>query len=92
MRTLLLLCRWQRSLRWRTQLGLVLTPGGRAAVAAGLAKRGLSACAGPPPPGSLLVAAAVTGSDAHLAVMAGSKEGSDDLDQWVRTLDRSRML
>jgi len=71
----------------------VLTPGGgrAATVAAGLAKRGLPACAGPPPPGSLLVAAAGPGSDAHLAVVAGSKEGSDDLDQWVRTLDRSTM-
>jgi hypothetical protein len=38
------------------------------------------------------VAAAGSGSDAHLTVVAGNKEGSDDLDQWVQTLDRSRML
>jgi hypothetical protein len=76
------------------QLSLVLTPGGgrAATVAAGLARRGLAACAGPPPPGALLVAAAGSGSDAHLTVVAGHKEGSDDLDQWVQTLDRSRML
>ena len=76
------------------QLSLVLTPGGgrAATVAAGLARRGLAACAGPPPPGALLVAAAGSGSDAHLTVVAGNKEGSDDLDQWVQTLDRSRML
>jgi hypothetical protein len=76
------------------QLSLVLTPGGgrAAAVAAGLARRGLAACAGPPPPGALLVAAAGSGGDAHLTVVAGNKEGSDDLDQWVQTLDRSRML
>jgi hypothetical protein len=74
------------------QLGLVLTPdGGRpTAVAADLARRGLTACAGRPPPGALLVAAAGDSADAHLAVAAGIKEGSDDLDQWVRTLEGSR--
>ena len=74
------------------QLGLVLTPdsGRPATVAADLARRGLTACAGRPPPGALLVAAAGDSADAHLAVAAGTKEGSDDMDQWVRTLEGSR--
>jgi hypothetical protein len=30
--------------------------------------------------------------DAHLAVLAGTREGSDDLDQWVQDLDKSRLI
>ena len=37
-------------------------------------------------------AAADSSSDAHLAVLAGTREGSDDLDQWVQDLDRSRLI
>jgi Kef-type K+ transport system membrane component KefB len=74
-------------------LHLLITPGGgrRAAAAADLTRRGIAASDGPPPAGALLVAAADDGEDAHLAVLAGSKEGSDDLEQWVQALDGSRM-
>jgi Kef-type K+ transport system membrane component KefB len=76
------------------RLHLVMTPGGgrRAAAAADLTRRGIAASDGPPPAGALLVAAADDGSEgAHLAVLAGSKEGSDDLDQWAPALDGSRI-
>jgi len=76
------------------QLGLVITPGGgrSSSAAADLTRRGVAASDGPPPAGALLVAAADDGGeDVHLAVLAGSKEGSDDLDQWVQALDGSRM-
>jgi hypothetical protein len=61
-------------------LDLVLAPGGlrRASVAAGLARRGVAARDGPPPAGALHVAAADDGGDEHLALLAGSKEFSDD--------------
>jgi hypothetical protein len=77
------------------RLNLVIVPGGgrRAAVAAGLTRRGVTASDGPLLPGALLVAASDDGcEDAHLAVLAGSKEGSDDLDQWVQALDERRIL
>ncbi len=75
----------------------MVTPGGgrRASVAADLAKRGLAASDGPTPAGALLVAAAEDtvatkdGGGPHLAVLAGSKEGSDDMDQWVEALQGS---
>jgi Kef-type K+ transport system membrane component KefB len=75
-------------------LDLVLSPGGgrRAAVAGDLARRGVAASDGPVPPGALIVAAAGDSDGiAHLAVVAGSREGSDDLDQWAQTLDGSRV-
>ncbi|HEY1347631.1 MAG TPA: cation:proton antiporter [Streptosporangiaceae bacterium] len=76
------------------RLQLVISPGGgrRAGLAAELAKDGLVACTGPPPAGALVVAAADSGPDAHLAVLAGAREGSDDLDQWVQDLDKSRLI
>lgn len=75
-----------------SQLGLVLTPGGGrpASVAAGLARRGLAACAGPAPGGALLVAAGDEGDGSHLAVLAGTSPASDDPDQWIPTLEGSR--
>jgi len=77
------------------QLKLVISPGGgrRAGLAAELAKDGIAASDGPPPSGAIVVAAARdSGPDAHLAVLAGAREGSDDLDQWVQDLDRSRLI
>ena len=77
------------------RLQLVISPGGgrRAGLAAELAKDGLVACAGRPPAGAIVVAAAAdSGHDAHLAVLAGTREGSDDLDQWVQDLDKSRLI
>ena len=74
------------------RLDLVITAvgGRRGSVAADLARRGIAASDGPPPAGALLVAAADdTGAEAHLAVCAGSKEGSDDLDFWIEALDGS---
>jgi Kef-type K+ transport system membrane component KefB len=75
-----------------SQLGLVLTPGGGrpASVAADLTRRGLAACAGPAPGGALLVAAGDQGDGSHLAVLAGTSEASDDLDQWIPTLEGSK--
>ena len=77
------------------RLQLVISPGGgrRAGLAAGLARDGLVAGTGPPPAGALVVAAAAdSGPDAHLAVLAGAREGSDDLDQWVQDLDKSGLI
>ena len=92
-RTVLPLCRWRPCWRWRTSSAWCSPQ------AAGGPLRWLPDWPGgawrrarPPPPGALLVAAAGVGGDAHLTVVAGHKEGSDDLDQWVQTLDRSRML
>jgi len=75
------------------RLNLVLSPPGgrRAGLAAGLARRGIPATDGPPPDGALLVAAAGTGDGAHLTVLAGTREGSDDLGQWVQALEGSRL-
>ena len=77
------------------RLSLVISPGGgrRAGLAAELTKDGIAASDGPPPAGAILVAAAADSSDdTHLAVLAGTREGSDDLDQWVQDLDRSRLI
>ena|ERR1022692_394768 len=86
-------------------LGLVLTPASRpsVALAADLTKRGVPATAGLEPAGALIVASAGAASaaadepagpgvlaDAHLIVLVGSNEASDDLDQWVQALDRQR--
>jgi Kef-type K+ transport system membrane component KefB len=77
------------------RLKLVISPGGgrRAGLAAELTRDGIAASDGPPPAGAILVAAAAGSSDdTHLAVLAGTREGSDDLDQWVQDLDRSRLI
>ena len=77
------------------RLKLVISPGGgrRAGLAAELTRDGIAASDGPPPSGAIVVAAARDGgNDAHLAVLAGAREGSDDLGQWVQDLDRSRLI
>jgi Kef-type K+ transport system membrane component KefB len=77
------------------RLKLVISPGGgrRAGLAAELTRDGIAASDGPPPPGAIVVAAARdSGHDAHLAVLAGAREGSDDLDQWVQDLDKSGLI
>ena len=77
------------------RLKLVISPGGgrRADLAAELTRDGIAASDGPPPAGAIIVAAAADSSgDAHLAVLAGTREASDDLDQWVQDLDRSRLI
>ena len=76
------------------RLKLVISPGGgrRAGLAAELTKDGIAASDGPPPAGAIVVATADSSDDAHLAVLAGTREGSDDLDQWVQDLDRSRLI
>jgi Kef-type K+ transport system membrane component KefB len=77
------------------RLKLVISPGGgrRAGLAAELTRDGIAASDGPPPAGAIVVAAATDSSgDPHLAVWAGTREGSDDLDQWVQDLDRSRLI
>ena len=77
------------------QLKLVISPGGgrRARLAAELTRDGVAASDGPPPAGAIIVAAAGDSTgDAHLAVLAGTRETSDDPDQWVRDLDRSTLI
>jgi len=76
------------------QLKLVISPPGgrRAALAAELARAGFPAADGTPPDDALVVAPAGTGDDPHLVVLAGAREGSDDLDQWVQALDGSRLF
>jgi hypothetical protein len=77
------------------RLKLVISPGGgrRAGLAAELTRDGIAASDGPPPPGAIVVAAARdSANDAHLAVLAGAREGSDDLEQWVRDLDKSGLI
>jgi Kef-type K+ transport system membrane component KefB len=77
------------------RLKLVISPGGgrRASLAAELTRDGIAASDGPPPAGAIVVAAATDSSgDPHLTVLAGTREGSDDLDQWVQELDRSRLI
>jgi hypothetical protein len=76
-------------------LRLVISPAGgrRAGLAAELTRDGIAASDGPPPSGAIVVAAAADSSgDAHLTVRAGTREASDDLDQWVQDLDRSRLI
>jgi Kef-type K+ transport system membrane component KefB len=77
------------------RLKLVISPGGgrRAGLAAELARDGIAASDGPPPAGAIVVTAAADhNDDAHIAVRAGTREGSDDLNQWVQDLDRSRLI
>ena len=40
----------------------------------------------------MVAAAADSSADAHLIVRAGTREASDDLDQWVQDLDKSRLI
>jgi hypothetical protein len=71
------------------RLKLVISPAGgrRADLAAELTGDGIAASDGPPPAGAIVVAAAADSSgDTHLAVLAGTREGSGDLDQWVQDL------
>ena len=77
------------------QLKLVISPGGgrRTRLAAELTRDGIAASDGPPPAGAIIVAAAADSTgDAHLAVLAGTREASDDLDQWGQDLDRSSLI
>ena len=78
------------------RLKLVISPpGGRSAdLAAELTRDGgITASDGPPPAGAIVVSGAADSSgDAHLAVLAGSREAGDDLGQWVKDLDRSRLI
>ena len=77
------------------QLKLVISPAGgrRAGLAAELTRDGIAASDGPPPSGAIVVAAAADSSgDAHLTVRAGTREGSDGLDQWVQDLDRNSFI
>jgi hypothetical protein len=81
-------------------LGLVLGPAGRhaASVAADLRKRGLRVSSEEGPGGGIVVAAAAgSGPDAaphdgdtHLAVIAGTNEASDDMDNWVQALNEAQ--
>ena len=74
------------------RLKLVISPGGgrRAGLAARLTREGIAASDGPPPAGAIVVTAAAHSSgDPHLAVLPGTREGSDDLDQWVQQLTRA---
>jgi hypothetical protein len=73
---------------------LVISPGGgrRAGLAAELTRDGIAASDGPPPAGAIVVAAAADSDEAHLAVLAGTREDGSDLDQWVRDLDKSRLI
>jgi Kef-type K+ transport system membrane component KefB len=77
------------------RLKLVISPaGGRPAdLAAELTRDGIAASDGPPPARAIVVAAAADSSgDAHLTVLAGSREDCGDLDQWVKDLDRRRLI
>jgi Kef-type K+ transport system membrane component KefB len=75
-------------------LKLVISPGGgrRAGLAAELTRDGIAASDGPPPAGAIVVAPAADIADAHVAVLAGTREDGSDLDQWVRDLDKSRLI
>jgi Kef-type K+ transport system membrane component KefB len=76
------------------RLKLVISPGGgrRAGLAAELTRDGIAASDGPPPAGAIVVATAADSADAHLSVLAGTREDGSDLDQWVRDLDKSRLI
>ena len=77
------------------RLKLVISPaGGRPPdLAAELTRDGIAASDGPPPARAIVVAAAADSSgDAHLTVLAGSREDCGDLDQWVKDLDRRRLI
>jgi hypothetical protein len=76
------------------RLKLAISPGGgrRAHLAARLAREGMAASDGTPPAGAIVVTASAHSSgDPHLAVLPGTREGSDDLDQWVQELDKNRV-
>jgi Kef-type K+ transport system membrane component KefB len=77
-----------------SQLRLVVAPAGgrRAALAASLARHGVAASDGAAPDGALLVGPAGDAAGAHLAVVAGTREASDDLEQWVAALDERRLV
>ena len=79
---------------FRSRLRLVISPAGgpRADLAAELTRDGIAASDGPPPAGAIVVAAAGTSGDAHLTVLAGTREDCSDLDQWVKDLDRSGLI
>jgi Kef-type K+ transport system membrane component KefB len=77
------------------RLKLMISPAGgrRASLAAELTRDGIAASDGPPPSGAIVVAAAADSTgDVHLTVRAGTREASDDLDQWVQDLDKSRLI
>jgi K+:H+ antiporter len=73
------------------RLKLVISPGGgrRADIATELTRDGIAASDGPLPAGAIVVAAAADSGDAHLAVLAGTREASSNLGQWVRDLGKS---
>jgi len=76
------------------RLKLVISPaGGRCAgLAAELTRDGIAASDGPPPAGAIVVAAAADSGHAHLAVLAGTREGGGELDQWVKDLNRGGLI
>ena len=76
------------------RLKLAISPGGgrRAHLAARLTREGIAASDGTPPAGAIVVTAGGHSSgDPHLAVLPGTREGSDDLDQWVQELDKNKL-
>jgi Kef-type K+ transport system membrane component KefB len=76
------------------RLSLVISPvgGRRARLASQLTRAGIDATDGQPPSAAVVVAAASdTGGNPHLTVTAGTRECSDDLDQWVQSLDSGRL-
>jgi Kef-type K+ transport system membrane component KefB len=77
------------------RLKLVISPadGRSASLAAELARDGIAASDGPPPAGAIVVApASENRDDAHLAVLVGTLDASDDLEQWAKDLGRSRLV
>lgn len=64
-----------------------------AGLAAELTKDGIEASDGPPPAGAIVVADAADASgDAHLTVLAGTRENGGHLDQSVQHLDKSGLI
>jgi hypothetical protein len=62
-------------------------------LAAELTRDGIAASDGPPPAGAVVLATAADScGDAHLTVLAGTREASYDLDPWVKGLDTSRLI
>ncbi len=72
-------------------LSLVVTPPGRpsSSRASDLTKRGIAATAGTGPDGAIVVGPldGEGAQDVDIAVVAGSDEASDDIDQWTAVLD-----
>ncbi len=72
-------------------IDLILTPAGKASSSrvSDLIRRGVQATAGDEPTGSLVVAPTDSTANGivHIAVVSGSNEASDDMDQWVEALD-----